>query len=299
MALRDGNLLTSDFGNGKGYQLAGFSTSLDGSFTRPSITGVSIDNTYTYSCADDAFDKAYQHVGFGSTVNNSFSIGSGGLGCTTDDTDFYAYNNSKAKQYLGFSSTVQASFADAGWFSISYDDVGLYLGNTSGKIIRYNGLGSSVRGSFTDAGKSHTGVTWDGTNVYSSEDGANKHWQHSGFTQGAAASQNSQGGNPYGIEWDDTDARMGVSVTYRRRVIISGFTKLKVILISAAVLSSLGLGYFLGTLKEQPMEVPCEYIVWHNGLKHCISAEVAEHIDKLEKGFTNRLKSQRGVIEVK
>lgn len=215
MALRDGNLLVCSYDAGKFAQLSGFSTTIVASAARSEVTGVTIDATKVFTVADNAGDKAYSHTGISATIDASFSLGFGGLGCTTtSDNNFIALRGGAGpKQYSGFSSTITASFSATGYFGITRTfSYTILSASSNGKIIRYNGFGSSVESSLASGGG--PGVSWDGTNMYGSDNytsGNPQRWnKYSGFSTSVLSTVISPftiKTETYDIEWDNAAQR--------------------------------------------------------------------------------------------
>jgi len=80
--------------------------------------------------------------------------------------------------------------------------------------------------------------------------------------------------------------------TYRRRIIINGFMKLKTTIIIGALITSFLLG---GVMEFLSNKQECKYYIWHKGEKECVSEQLKEYIENVESGNVDRLKSKRGV----
>ncbi|MHA1400049.1 MAG: hypothetical protein ACTSQE_06855 [Candidatus Heimdallarchaeaceae archaeon] len=92
----------------------------------------------------------------------------------------------------------------------------------------------------------------------------------------------------------DKDPKLEIDYTengddYRRRIIINGFMKIKTAIIIGGLITSFAIGALIDSIR------PCEYYVWHEGKKQCVSEQLKEYIENVEVGNVDRLKSKRGV----
>ena len=64
-------------------------------------------------------------------------------------------------------------------------------------------------------------------------------------------------------------------------------------LVAISFIIGFGVGIFVSN--SQIEEQICEYFVWEKEEKLCVSEKLKGHIEKLEEGIVDRLKSKRGV----
>jgi len=164
---------------------------------------------------------------------------------------------------------------------------GLEYGHATFSLDTYNSINFNTQGK-ADVNK--TGITKICCREYT-HDYLNSTPTDTTGTTRAYFSEDTTGGG--GTDRDpklEIDYTEGGGDDYRRRIIISGFMKLKTILIVASLLASFFLGFGISKISQQK-----DYYIWHKNEKVYISEQLKEYIENIEQGNVDRLKSKRGV----
>jgi len=157
--------------------------------------------------------KIYQHSGFTTTINASFtSPSSAPEGLGFDGTNILSSDTlvDKIFKHAGFSTTITDSFAGFSGLpvDVAYDGINLLSCDyDTNKIYKHSGFSSIVTDSFiTPSGDIH-GLNYDGINILSSDStwSINKIYKHSGFSTTITDSFTSPSTNPTGLGYDGTN----------------------------------------------------------------------------------------------
>jgi hypothetical protein len=135
--------------------------------------------------------------------------------------------NTKVYLYTGFSSTIQSSFTSSGNFSYGITADGTpdtYLALAfQNKILKMSGFSSTVSSSVSYTAQTY-GITWDGTNLCSSNDSTDSIKQHSGFTSTISDSFSSPTANQRGISIQDGNIRACTQSGGEKAYLFDGFS---------------------------------------------------------------------------
>ena len=161
--------------------------------------------------ADAEAHKHYRHIGFSSTIADSYdSPSTGPTGITWDGTNVISASPDVWLHYKhsGFSATITDSYdsPDLNPRGITWDGTNVISADGgAAKHYKHSGFSSTITSSYTSPSTYPDGITWDDTNVISADYDANKHYKHSGFSVTILSSYASPGIKPTGITWDGTN----------------------------------------------------------------------------------------------
>jgi len=164
-----------------------------------------------YLLAVDNVTKAWQFLGFSSTVNASFANAEiKGIAWLEPDVYYGSTTGPSYKKGTGFSATVQSSFSYASAADgMAFDSSGNLSISVFGdaNMKRFSGFSSTITASFS-IGTAPRGITSDGTNAYTGSDvvdGPNKYRKQSGFTSTVTSSFVAGANVSRDCAWDGTN----------------------------------------------------------------------------------------------
>jgi hypothetical protein len=223
------NFLSADLGLKRIHEHLLFSTTINSFFAAPSsgspvgLTWGVDDNLYSAIYSTSVYS---QHDGFSTTILDSFDAGVTvgnrlrGISIDQDGNMIAAIRASISElyRYVGFTSTLDLNIAAPGSepHGATWDGTDLYIGDpTAGsegvaKLYHMDEFTTSILDSFEISGATNSryDITYDGTNIYTSDITVDDLIQHTGFSSTPLTTINSPNTLPYGLGYQDADERM-------------------------------------------------------------------------------------------
>lgn len=209
-----GNLLAHQY-SGKIWKFNGFSNTIADSFavTASDGGGVVWDGTDIYWAYNITTTSYYKKgTGFSNTVQASFTDAEppySPYDFDLIDTDLVLVDTTKyVRRRDGFSSTISESFQGAtNTRGVFWDGTDIYytqIGTASEyrKVTQGTGFSNTVKSSIQFGSEIAFQITWDGTDMYMSNQGA-KYWHLTGFSTTVSASFTPGSTGGIGIDWDN------------------------------------------------------------------------------------------------
>lgn len=146
----------------------------------------------------------YKHSGGTATIVTSFIPAYQPSGIMWDGDNLWGCSRvqSAIYQHSGETSTITTSFStDALAYDIAWDGTNVWwISHTA--VYQQTGKTSTVHTSFSTVGTNASGITFDGTDLWTTDFGTDVIYRHSGKTSTISASFAAMANGPQGLGWD-------------------------------------------------------------------------------------------------